>query len=138
MNENSQKGKKRKPRTPRQHIDPEGLNRQPQFERPLGKILDRLKDPVPGPDRWDDLAGKYLSQYAAFCPAHGDHNKSLSVSETAEGNVLICCHADCTPKEILNSIGLEIYHLYRKGDERRLHIRPGTARYVWTHGLGDA
>ena len=47
MNENSQKGKKRKPRTPRQHIDPEGLDRQPQFEHPLGKILARLKIPFP-------------------------------------------------------------------------------------------
>lgn len=47
--------------------------------------------------------------WIARCPAHDDRKPSLSISEGADGKVLICCHAGCSQKnviEILRSSGL--------------------------------
>jgi len=45
-------------------------------------------------------------QYKALCPAHDDHNPSLSISEGAGGKVLLTCHAGCTYSDIMKAVGL--------------------------------
>lgn len=47
------------------------------------------------------LNGKRSGEsYLAQCPAHEDHNPSLSISSN-RGKVLFCCHAGCTQNEII-------------------------------------
>lgn len=51
--------------------------------------------------------------YQALCPAHDDHNPSLSISCGKEGRVLMCCHSvKCDIKDILSAIGKELKDLY--------------------------
>lgn len=43
--------------------------------------------------------------WAARCPAHEDHNPSLSMSN-GDGKVLIKCHHGCAVEDVLSSLGL--------------------------------
>lgn len=49
--------------------------------------------------------------YEALCPAHNDHNPSLSIKE-ADGKTLIYCHAGCSVEEICDALGIEVKDLY--------------------------
>ncbi len=49
--------------------------------------------------------------YMALCPAHGDKNPSLSISEKS-GKILLCCHAGCEVADILSSVGLDLKDLF--------------------------
>jgi len=44
--------------------------------------------------------------WQARCPAHEDHNASLSVSEGLGGRTLLKCHAGCTFDQIVSAAGL--------------------------------
>ncbi len=50
--------------------------------------------------------------FMACCPAHDDKNPSLSVSETADGTILIKCFAGCYTKDICSAIGIESKDLF--------------------------
>ena len=50
--------------------------------------------------------------WSAHCPAHDDHNASLSISEGRDGRTLIYCHAGCTPEQIVAAMGLKMADLY--------------------------
>lgn len=53
------------------------------------------------------------NKYTACCPAHDDHNPSLSVYLSEDGaRIMLHCFADCSEEEILNSIGLKKSDLY--------------------------
>ena len=41
--------------------------------------------------------------YLACCPAHDDHNPSLSVSEGEAGLILLNCFAGCEPEDALKA-----------------------------------
>jgi AAA domain len=64
----------------------------------------------------------------AQCPAHDDHNPSLSITKI-EGQALLHCHAGCHPEDILAAIQLDKKDLYddREGatytyeDHRTVH-----------------
>jgi hypothetical protein len=56
--------------------------------------------------------------YTALCPAHDDHNNSLSVAEGIDGRALIFCHAGCDIAEIVAALGLEVSDLFP-----RCHIK---------------
>jgi hypothetical protein len=65
--------------------------------------------------------------YKARCPAHDDHDPSLSVTEGDDGTVLVKCHVGCTADAIVQALDLEMRDLFprpigRPGD------RPGKAR----------
>ena len=51
-------------------------------------------------------------RYQARCPAHDDKTPSLSITETANGTILIKCFSGCTVDEIVGSIGLELKDLF--------------------------
>ena len=76
------------------------------------ELLQRLKKVRPaGPGRWE-----------ALCPAHDDHNPSLSVCEGRKG-IVLKCHRDCTFNAITNALGVEPRELfYDNGQERRSEI----------------
>lgn len=48
----------------------------------------------------------------ARCPVHDDTNPSLSVTETPEGKVLVCCHAGCALDNVLAALGLNRRSLF--------------------------
>lgn len=45
--------------------------------------------------------------WSARCPAHEDHNPSLSVSEGTDGKPLVCCHAGCSYPDICRALGMD-------------------------------
>jgi hypothetical protein len=68
----------------------------------------------------------------ARCPAHDDSNPSLSVSEGADGRVLLHCHAGCTAEEVVDELGLTMADLFP--DQGR---RPGGRDMVKTFPYTD-
>lgn len=51
--------------------------------------------------------------YIARCPAHDDHNPSLSISLSEDSSkILIKCFAGCADKDILDAIGLKMSDLF--------------------------
>lgn len=51
--------------------------------------------------------------YIARCPAHDDHNPSLSISLSGDSSkLLIKCFAGCADKDILDAVGLKMSDLF--------------------------
>jgi P4 family phage/plasmid primase-like protien len=50
--------------------------------------------------------------WESLCPAHDDNNPSLSISEVADGKVLLCCHAGCETEAIVQALGLTMADLF--------------------------
>jgi hypothetical protein len=65
---------------------------------PLDAVL-RAADPAGGARR---VGGQWLVR----CPSHPDRRASLAVKETADGRVLLWCHAGCMTADVLAALGL--------------------------------
>lgn len=51
------------------------------------------------------LGGRRVgATWMARCPAHDDHTPSLSLRETADGKVLLRCHAGCDQAEVIGAL----------------------------------
>jgi hypothetical protein len=50
--------------------------------------------------------------HVALCPAHADHRRSLSVSASSTGKLLLKCHTGCTLESILKALGLTPQDLF--------------------------
>ena len=50
--------------------------------------------------------------YRAKCPTHDDRTPSLSISECADGKILIWCHSRCETADVLEAVGLSPRDLY--------------------------
>ena len=57
--------------------------------------------------------------WSARCPAHNDHNNSLSVGEGDDGKVLLHCHAGCSVEEIVDELDLTMHDLFDRRRRRR-------------------
>lgn len=66
----------------------------------LNKVLGRLH-----------RVQRYGRSYQALCPAHGDKNPSLSVSEE-NGKILLHCFAGCSVEAISTALGIEVRDLF--------------------------
>ena len=51
-------------------------------------------------------------KYVARCPAHGDRNPSLSISEGDNDTVLVHCFSGCETEDVLSAVGLTFSDLY--------------------------
>ncbi len=80
---------------------------------PLEKVLSRLK-----------CTRKSGSGWVALCPAHNDHNPSLSINETDEGHVLLHCFTGCSIESITNAIDLKPSELFARKNERTMNKEP--------------
>jgi predicted P-loop ATPase/5S rRNA maturation endonuclease (ribonuclease M5) len=62
------------------------------------------------------------NQWSAPCPAHDDQHASLSISEGADGKVLLFCHAGCDLLAIVKAYGVEEGDLFppKDGEGRRV------------------
>jgi hypothetical protein len=52
--------------------------------------------------------------WSARCPAHEDHDPSLSVTEGNDGRVLLYCHASCSTDAIVTALGLGLGDLFEQ------------------------
>lgn len=50
--------------------------------------------------------GSRPKQYKALCPAHDDHNPSLSITETENGHVLVRCWTGCSQTDIARALNV--------------------------------
>ena len=82
-------------------------------DRPILRVLDRL----------DRVAGRG-PQWSARCPAHDDRTPSLGVAETADGVVLLTCHAGCSRESVVAAVGLSMADLFPVGPDRDHIPRP--------------
>jgi putative DNA primase/helicase len=85
---------------------------------PCERFLARLQDvtgerPTRNGDGWK-----------ARCPSHFDRNPSLSISEGADGRVLVKCFAGCDVDAIVAALGLTTSDLFPARDSQR-NGRPG-------------
>jgi hypothetical protein len=64
----------------------------------------------------------------ALCPAHEDRVPSLSITEVADGRVLLHCHAGCSLDAILGALGLRKSELFPDRGRRTLASNPRTGR----------
>ena len=85
------------------------------MERCLDTLLSRL----------EKVSEKSTGQYAALCPAHDDHNPSLSVTAN-DDRILVHCFAGCGAEEVLASVDLSLSDLFDKPLER------GPIRHRWS------
>ena len=68
---------------------------------PLDRLLSRLQ-----------LVRDRGSHHMARCPAHDDKNPSLSLTASADGSVLIFCHAGCATADVVEAVGLQLKDLF--------------------------
>ena len=68
---------------------------------PVDLVLERL-----------DGVHRISNGWEARCPAHSDREPSLSVSEGADGRVLVHCHVGCATKDVLSLVKLTWADLY--------------------------
>ncbi len=61
----------------------------------------------------------HTGQYMALCPAHEDHNPSLSVTLGDSGNVLVNCLAGCSVEAVVAAVGLKMSDLMADDSGRR-------------------
>ena len=65
------------------------------------RILPLLKHVRPSGNGW-----------SALCPAHDDHDNSLSVAPGEDGRALVKCHAGCTSEAVLDPLGMKMRDLF--------------------------
>jgi putative DNA primase/helicase len=72
--------------------------------------------------------------WVACCPAHEDRNPSLSLRDSADGQVLVHCHAGCTQAAVIAALkGLGLWTEQTRGFERS----PVVAEYNYTDEHGS-
>jgi putative DNA primase/helicase len=67
--------------------------------------------------------------YKALCPAHDDHNPSLSIGEGEDGSVLLKCFAGCSIEEILAALELEMRDLFPANTRRERRAEKRTTTF---------
>ena len=82
--------------------------------RAFDRLLDALRDQ--GSHVIDTGHGKARAR----CPAHDDHNPSLSITGI-DGQVLVHCHAGCPTKAVVEALNLQMADLFdtRSGADYR-------------------
>ena len=70
------------------------------------------------------------NQYSARCPAHDDKHASLSISQSDDGKILLCCHAGCTTEQIVSAIGLKISDLFQNETKKYSEYSPNKSNHT--------
>ena len=81
---------------------------------------------------------KTTSGWQAHCPAHEDRNASLSISQGADGRVLMHCHAGCSFDAITTAMGISPGDLFPAKPEPMTGGQPRlVAAYEYTNAQGE-
>lgn len=64
-----------------------------------------------------DRPRQHGSGWSARCPAHDDHDPSLSIKEGLNGKILLYCHVGCTIDAICDALGITKADLFDKSSE---------------------
>ncbi|MES9957099.1 MAG: hypothetical protein ABW086_08620 [Sedimenticola sp.] len=77
-------------------------------------------------------------QFIAYCPVpgHEDHTPSLSVKLTDDDVVLVHCHAGCSTRAVVESVGLRLQDLFatnRLSEERRKEYQFKRLQAAYNH-----
>ncbi len=75
---------------------------------PVSKVLSKLEG-----------IRKQGNGWSALCPAHEDTIPSLSISEGADGRVLLKCFAGCSIESVLAAIGLTMRDLFEDRGQKK-------------------
>lgn len=90
--------------------------------QPIERVLSALREHGKNPKQ----SGK---GWIALCPAHDDHNPSLSISEGQDGKVLLNCFShNCQAEKITEAIGLKVGDLFCEREPTRRATKPRTAK----------
>lgn len=81
---------------------------------PLDVLVTRL-------DERGLLVSRRGDHITARCPAHDDHNASLSIGVGDDDRALVCCHAGCDAESIVRSLELEPRDLFPAQETDPLH-----------------
>lgn len=100
-------------------------------ERKLEKVIQALKTAGYSPNQRGQ-------QWNCRCPAHDDKKPSLSICEGNDGHVLICCHAGCETKAIVEAIGLRMADLMPPNDKPQKAAPSTLGQLVATYDYRDA
>ncbi len=69
--------------------------------------------------------------YSARCPAHDDHNPSLSLSEGEDGKLLMHCHAGCKVENICDALEITTRDLFPNKNTSSKDSNPITTEYIY-------
>jgi putative DNA primase/helicase len=94
---------------------------------------------------------RYGRQWQARCPAHDDHNPSLSICESDDGRILVHCHAGCEQSAVIDALrsrGLSLngdrsydrisperYQSVNEQRERESADKTATALRIWNEAI---
>jgi hypothetical protein len=72
-----------------------------------------------------DGAKETLDGWTARCPAHDDHDPSLSIGQNIHGDVLLHCFVGCATEEIVRVLGLTMEDLFaRRNGKNNMYPLP--------------
>ena len=78
-------------------------------------------------------------QWMALCPAHDDHNPSLSIGIGEGRQAVLNCFAGCHNLSVLHAVNLRYSDLYPEGHPRREQLKgQRQGRIVATYDYRDA
>jgi len=77
-----------------------------------------LKKIIAALDDKDCVPHESGSGWSALCPAHEDHNPSLSISEGQDGRVLLKCHAGCGTEAVVEALDRTMGDLFPAKNSR--------------------
>lgn len=69
------------------------------------------------------------SGWVAKCPAHEDLVASLSITESADGKVLLHCHAGCSTISVLSALGMTLGELFPEDPSKKAKPEPKIYQY---------
>src|SRR5437879_13763250 len=52
------------------------------------------------------------SEWKTLCPAHNDHDPSLSITTGQDGRLLLLCRAGCSTEAVIAALGLTVADLF--------------------------
>ncbi len=84
--------------------------------------VQRILDAIPGEKKRSGRG------WICLCPAHDDHNPSLSVTERNDGAAKLKCFKGCPDTEILAAIGMEVKELLHTGESFAPRSKPKQRR----------
>lgn len=77
------------------------------------------------------------SGFLCLCPAHDDHNPSLSISTGDNGAVLVKCFAGCSVEDVCRAVGVKVAALFPERPNRRNPPWKIVSTYDYCDELGN-